>query len=243
METAEAMDLRAGDGLPMSQRSSEGVARLLRKAILDGRLQPGQPLRERALAEELGISRTPIREALFILQGEGLVGLTPNRGATVRTITATDIAEIYALRAVLESHAAATAAEHVTDADLARLEEAYARLERIGDHGIAHEQADADLQFHAAIAHAAGNQLLKTMIGQVHAFTVTYRSQYPYSLEQMRRANVQHRAIIDALRGHDAPRAEALMREHVSWSRGLALQHFSEGDGPGVTADRDAVGT
>ncbi|MHA6796326.1 GntR family transcriptional regulator [Pseudonocardia bannensis] len=226
------MNLRADDGLPMSQRSSEGVARLLRKAILDGRLQPGQPLRERALAEELGISRTPIREALFILQGEGLVGLTPNRGATVRTITATDIAEIYALRAVLESHAAATAAERIGEADLNLLEEAHHRLERIGAHGSAPEQADADLQLHATIAKAAGNQLLRTMIGQVHAFTVTYRSQYPYSPEQVRRANVQHRAIIDALRDHDAARAEELMREHVSWSRELALTHFTEADTP-----------
>ncbi|NMI01952.1 GntR family transcriptional regulator, partial [Pseudonocardia acidicola] len=236
LETPDAMDLLADDGLPMAQRSSEGVARLIRKAILDGRLQPGQPLRERALAEELGISRTPIREALFILHGEGLIDLIPNRGATVRTITATDVAEIYALRAVLESHAAATAAEHVTDADLARLEEAYARLERIGDHGSAHEQADADLQLHAAIAQATGNQLLRTMIGQVHAFTVTYRSQYPYSPEQVRRANVQHRAIIDALRDNDAKRAEELMREHVSWSRELALAHFSEGDPAGPSA-------
>lgn len=216
----------AGDGLPMAQRSSEGVARILRQAILDGRLKPGQPLRERVLAEELGISRTPIREALFILQGEGLVGLTPNRGATVRTITATDIAEIYALRSVLECHAVATAAERITEADLARLEDAHARLERIGDQGSAHEQADADLQLHGIIAQAAGSQLLRTMIGQVHAFTATYRSRYPYDAEQVRRANSQHREIIDALRGHDAPRAETLMREHVKWSRGLAVENF-----------------
>ncbi|MCW2716660.1 MAG: hypothetical protein QOG20_207 [Pseudonocardiales bacterium] len=216
----------AGDGLPMAQRSSEGVARILRQAILDGRLKPGQPLRERVLAEEIGISRTPIREALFILQGEGLVGLTPNRGATVRTITAADIAEIYALRSVLECHAAATAAERITEADLARLEDAHARLERIGDNGTGHEQADADLQLHGIITQAAGSQLLRTMIGQVHAFTVTYRSRYPYNAEQVHRANKQHREIIDALRDHDAPRAEMLMREHVNWSRGLAVENF-----------------
>lgn len=227
-----------GDGLPMAQRSSEGVARILRQAILDGRLTPGQPLRERVLAEELGISRTPIREALFILQGEGLVGMTPNRGATVRTITATDIAEIYALRSVLESHAAATAAERITDADLARLEDAHARLERIGDQGTAHEQADADLQLHGIITHAAGSQLLKTMIGQVHAFTVTYRSRYPYTSEQVRHANTQHREIIDALRAHDGPRAETLMRQHVGWSRGLAIQNFGSEQHPVSTTPR-----
>src|SRR5690606_27953464 len=174
------MDLLADDGLPMAQRSSEGVARIVRKAILDGRLQPGQPLRERALAEELGISRTPVREALFILQGEGLVGLTPNRGATVRTITPSDIAEIYSVRGLLESHAAALAAGRIGERQLARLDEAHYRIERLGEGATPQEQAEADLHLHALIADAAGSHLLRTILGQVHAFTATYRSRYPY---------------------------------------------------------------
>jgi DNA-binding GntR family transcriptional regulator len=228
------MDLLADDGLPMSQRSSEGVARIVRKAILDGRLQPGQPLRERALADELGISRTPIREALFILQGEGLVGMTPNRGATVRTITATDIAEIYSVRGLLESHAAALAAERVSDRELHRLDEAHHRIERLGDHASPQEQAEADLHLHGLIADAAGSHLLRTILGQVHAFTATYRSRYPYPPDQLRRANAQHKAIIDALRDRDPEGADRRMREHVGASRALALQHFTESDGAGA---------
>jgi DNA-binding GntR family transcriptional regulator len=227
------MDLLADDGLPMSQRSSEGVARIVRKAILDGRLQPGQPLRERALAEELGISRTPIREALFILQGEGLVGMTPNRGATVRTITATDIAEIYSVRGLLESQAAALAAGRISDRELARLDEAHYRIERLGGHATPQEQAEADLHLHGVIADAAGSHLLRTILGQVHAFTATYRSRYPYSPDELRRANAQHKAIIEALRAHDAESAELRMREHVGASQVLALRHFPETDTSG----------
>ena len=101
-----------GRGLvPMSQRTSEGVARILRTEIFAGRLQPGQPMPERLLAEQLGVSRTPVREALFTLQSEGLVELTPNRGATVRTITANDVVQIYSLRGVLEAYAAREAAK------------------------------------------------------------------------------------------------------------------------------------
>ena len=94
----------------MSQRTSEGVARILRTEIFSGRLKPGEPMPERLLAEQLGVSRTPVREALFTLQSEGLVELTPNRGATVRMITAQDIVRIYSLRGVLESYAAREAA-------------------------------------------------------------------------------------------------------------------------------------
>lgn len=75
-----------------------------------GRLKPGEPMPERLLAEQLGVSRTPVREALFTLQSEGLVELTPNRGATVRMVTAQDIVRIYSLRGVLESYAAREAA-------------------------------------------------------------------------------------------------------------------------------------
>src|SRR4051794_11902287 len=90
---------------------SARIARTIRGAIIDGRLKPGQPLRESELAEELGTSRTPIREALLLLQSEGLVEASPNRGSVVRSYDATDLAETYALRAVLEGYATRCAAE------------------------------------------------------------------------------------------------------------------------------------
>jgi DNA-binding GntR family transcriptional regulator len=223
----------AAAGLPMSQRTSEGAARVLRESILAGLLKPGQPLRERVLAEELGISRTPIREALFILQGEGLVDLIPNRGATVRAVTARDIAQIYSLRAVLEAHAARVAAENRTERDLDQLEDAYARLRRLGAKGTAAEQAHGDFVFHSSISAATGSDLLQTIIRQVLTVTASYRAHYAYRAQEVKVANQQHRAILDALRDGDPDLAEKLVGEHLSWSSRLALDHFEAGD-PGA---------
>jgi DNA-binding GntR family transcriptional regulator len=223
------MDLSRVDALPMAQRTSEGAARVLRESILSGLLKPGQPLRERVLAEELGISRTPIREALFILQGEGLVDLTPNRGATVKAITARDIEQIYSLRAVLEAHAARVAAENRSEHHLEQLEDAYARLKRLGSRGTAAEQAHGDFLFHVSISAATGSDLLQTITRQVLAVTASYRAHYAYRAQEVKVANQQHRAILDALRDKDADRAETLVGEHLTWSSRLALDHFETG--------------
>jgi DNA-binding GntR family transcriptional regulator len=222
-----------GRGLvPMSQRTSEGVARILRTEIFAGRLKPGQPMPERLLAEQLGVSRTPVREALFTLQSEGLVELTPNRGATVRTITASDIGQIYSLRGVLESYAAREAAKTPSQHHLDALEDAHARLERIGAGGSASDQALADLAFHTLISEATGSPLLQTIMGQVLAYTVSYRSSYAYPPERASTVNQQHRAILDALRNRDADLAETLMREHVESSSRFALEHFPDAEPP-----------
>src|SRR5689334_22489258 len=155
-ERTTMLPLRRGL-VPMSQRTSEGVARILRAEIFSGQLRPGEPLPERLLAEQLGVSRTPVREALLTLQSEGLVELTPNRGATVRTITSHDITQIYDLRRVLESYAAREAARARSREDLDALEEAHAKLERISRSGTAADQAQADLAFHTTLSESAGS--------------------------------------------------------------------------------------
>ena len=214
--------------VPLSQRTSEGVARVLRNEIFSGRLKPGEPVRERLLAEQLGVSRTPVREALFTLQSEGLIELTPNRGATVRTITARDIMQIYTLRAVLESYAAHEAAQTRTAEDLDALEDAHAKLQRISPTGTPMQVAMADLAFHTLISDATSSRMLQTIMGQVLAFTVSFRSNYSYPGERAAAAVEQHRAILDALHDQDADRAERLMREHVESARRFALQHFTQ---------------
>ncbi|SDH48727.1 GntR family transcriptional regulator [Pseudonocardia oroxyli] len=224
------MQLVGRNGVPLAQRTSEGVARVLRDEILAGGLKPGEPLPERALAESLGVSRTPVREALFTLQSEGLVELTPNRGATVRTITARDILQIYSLRTVLEAYAAGEAARTRTRADLDALVDAQARLERVGSTGTAVEQALADLAFHNLISDATGSRMLQSVMGQVLAFTVSYRSRYAYPADQSALAVEQHHGILDALRAQDGPLAERLMREHVESSKAFALAHFDESE-------------
>src|SRR5579864_4506652 len=98
------------DRAPLVRNASAAATELIREAILDGRLEPGARLKEEELARELGISRTPVREALLVLQAEGLIVAEPNRGASVRRHDAEDLHDLYQLRALLEGHAARRAA-------------------------------------------------------------------------------------------------------------------------------------
>ena len=116
---------------PISRNASAAASEIIREAIIDGRLAPGQRLKEEELARELGISRTPVREALVILEGEGLVESVPKRGASVRAYAADDLDDMYQLRALLEGYAARRAATRISAEDVGRLEESCARFDRL----------------------------------------------------------------------------------------------------------------
>lgn len=223
------MDAREPEGISLSRRTSEGIARLLRSEIFTGTLAAGATLPERLLAERLQVSRTPVREALIILQSEGLVELVPNKGASVRTITAGDLAEIYTLRGLLESHAARLASERATVEQLDAMEDAQTRLRRMYARGSAADQAMADLAFHTAVCEAAGSPFLATLVGQVLAFTVSFRANYKYPADRSQTALVEHDAIFAAIGAHDSELAERLMREHVASSCTFALTQFDDG--------------
>lgn len=220
------MDGSGPEVMSLAQRTSEGIARVLRSEIFTGELPAGATLPERLIAERLQVSRTPVREALIILQGEGLVELVPNRGASVRTITTDDVAEIYTLRGLLESHAARLAAEHATIEQLDDMEDAQTRLRRMHARGSAADQAMADLAFHTAVSNAAGSRFLATLVGQVLAFTVSFRANYRRPAERSNSALVEHDAIFAAIRDKDGELAERLMRDHVASSCAFALAQF-----------------
>lgn len=214
-------------GGPLATRTSEGIAHILRKAILAGMLAPGQQLRERRLAEELQVSRTPIREALFTLHGEGLVDLTPHQCARVRPVTQSDIAQIYALRRLLEAYSARAAAENGDRAKIDAVAGALAAQRRLGVGGLLQDQAEADFAFHDAIAVASGSQLLLTVERQVLAVTITHRSRYNYSVQQIKRVWRLHADILEAIEAGDGDRAETLMAAHIAESSKIAFKHFA----------------
>src|SRR5438067_4229529 len=116
---------------PLVRNASAAATELIREAIIDGRLPPGQRLKEEELARELGISRTPVREALLVLQTEGLVDAAPNRGAVVRSHDGDDLEDLYQLRALLEGYAARRAAANITVASLADLRASCERFESV----------------------------------------------------------------------------------------------------------------
>jgi DNA-binding GntR family transcriptional regulator len=216
-------------GGQLGERISVAAARLIRTAILDGRLEPSQPLREGELAERLGISRTPVREALLLLETEGLVEIVPNRGATVVSYDADDLGDIYTLRAVLEGHAARSAAERIGADALRELELSCERYASLASHEEAlTELADENLAFHRIIHEAAGSRRLPEMIRQVTAVPVIYQAYKTYSLDERMRTVEQHRAIAQALEQHDGQAAARLLIEHIHGSRDLALAHLRE---------------
>ncbi|MBR45699.1 MAG: GntR family transcriptional regulator [Rhodospirillaceae bacterium] len=220
-------------GGPLATRTSEGIAHVIRKAILAGTLGPGQQLRERRLAEELQVSRTPIREALFTLHGEGLIDLAPHQAARVRAVTPGDIAQIYTLRKLLEAQAARAAAETGDRAKIDAVAGALAAQRRLGTAGSPQEQAEADFTFHDAIAAASGSQLLLTVERQVLAVTITHRSRYKYSAQQVKRVWRLHAGILEAIEAGDGDLAEALMASHIAESTDIAVKHFG-GAGTGA---------
>ncbi|MCG5077080.1 GntR family transcriptional regulator [Paraburkholderia tagetis] len=212
-----------------SKRLSENLAYVIRKAILSGVLQQGMPIRERVLAQELNVSRTPVREALFVLQGEGLVTLNHNRSGSVAHFSAEDIRNIYTLRGMLEGFTAECAAKKGDAQKIEDIRQALGRYQQLNADASCIAQAQADLEFHEAICAASGSQMLMTITRQVLAVTITHRSRYAYTAQQLAQAQTQHESIFNAIATGDYALAKWLMSEHVSKSSELAMQHLASG--------------
>jgi DNA-binding GntR family transcriptional regulator len=207
------------------ERTADVVARRIGQAILSGEIAPGTRLREETLAKQFSVSRTPVREALIMLSASGLAEVEPNRGATVLQLTADDVAEVYHLRALLESESAALAARR---ASLETAELLGKVCDRMGElhHAPASEQLAADTFFHYTIAEASGSPRLHALVRQVSAIPEAYRSSMPYTSGDMTEAERQHRAIAAAIRGRSHAQARALMHGHVTWAGKLAVERL-----------------
>jgi DNA-binding GntR family transcriptional regulator len=215
------------DRAPLVRNASAAATELIREAIIDGRLPPGQRLKEEELARELGISRTPVREALLILQTEGLVDAEPNRGAVVRSHDAGDLEDLYALRALLEGYAARRAAANVTEATSAELWASCDRFEALID-GDVQELVKENLFFHSTILDTAKSRRVAEQIRKVIELPLVYRSYIWYSVDQRRISAHYHRQITKALESRDGERAELVMKEHVFEARDVLVSHVRE---------------
>jgi DNA-binding GntR family transcriptional regulator len=214
----------------------DGVARLnaatrayatLKASILEGHFPFGSRLKEEELSLELGVSRTPIREALRQLQADGLVRSAPNRGAYVAGWSEQDLIEIYELRAMLEGHAARRATGRITLETGALLERLCEKMEGLDltDHSeaAARRLTEWNAQFHQGIVDASANRRLKRLLTQVVEFPLVYRTFYWYTDEQLLRSFRSHRELLAACRAGDADWAEAIMRSHIYSAKDLLL--------------------
>jgi DNA-binding GntR family transcriptional regulator len=197
----------------------------VRDLILRGGYAPGARLGEVELAEALGVSRTPVREALRELAAEGLVELVPNKGARVVAWTADELDQVFELRAQVEGFAAHQAALRATADDIARLTElaeAHARatagrkrdLERV---------YDLNAAFHAGIAAAAGGASLRGVLGSLVHTVVLHRTLHTFDDAAMQRSSRHHLEIVEAVRARDGVWAESVMRAHLLAARAELL--------------------
>ncbi len=197
--------------------SAERVYEDLRAAIIGGEYAPGERLRAEALASRFGTSRTPVREALMLLEGDGLVEIEPRRGAVVRTFDPADLVDLYEVRAVLEARAAALAAARVTTEDLAALDAACDRAE--GLTGTTARTIDtliaANEDFHRTVIAAAGSPRLTGALRTVAGIPRPFKTVFWNDAAERSRSLAAHREIIAGLRAGSAERAESAMRLHV----------------------------
>ncbi|GAA2586453.1 GntR family transcriptional regulator [Actinomadura fulvescens] len=186
----------------------------LRRAITTGELRPGAPIRQDALAERLEVSRVPLREALKILEGEGLVVHEAHRGYFVAVLSMADLREIYRIRELLEAEAVRVAAAHLTPEVLAALEAAQDEVERAGEAGDVAAMAAANRRFHFLLFERAGMPRLVRLITTLWDSTDAYRSLYYGGTPNRERVVHEHRAVLAAIRDGDADAAVTWLDRH-----------------------------
>lgn len=202
---------------PLIARRSlhDEVAGLVRDMIITGDLVAGEKIPEAALCARFGVSRTPLREALKVLAAEGLVTLTPNRGATVAKITADEIDELFPIMGMLEALAGEIVCGRLTSADLSRLEKLHATMVAHYSRGDWTAYAKANRAIHEALFEIAGNATLSSLYQQlmirIHAVRFVARK----SPERWREAVDDHERMMVALRARNGGKLAAILREHL----------------------------
>lgn len=186
---------------------------LLRDAIIAGDLAPEAHLSEPELAQRLGVSRTPVREALRTLLAEGLAVRTPSGRAVVAPVSVQEIRDIYDVRSRLEGLVAAGAARHVGDTDRERMEDMVGLMERLSDRTA--EVTRIGQEFHASLEAMAGNPMCSAMILTLRGHMDRYRAMTAREPERAAAAVREHRSIWEAVDAGDPERAEKVMRAHV----------------------------
>ena len=206
----------------------ELVFTTLRQAILKGELQPGERLMEIQLAEKMGVSRTPIREAIRKLANEGLVTMIPRKGAIVAGISEKMLKDVLRVRMTLEKMAYECAFENITDEDIEKLRSAEADFEAAVDNGDLVSIAEADEKFHFIIYDAAGNDKLREILTNLKENMYRYRMEYAKNREIRSELIEDHRAIVETLADRDAENGLRLVEKHISNQETAVLEKLKQ---------------
>jgi DNA-binding GntR family transcriptional regulator len=190
------------------------VKDVILQRIVEGSLEPGSRIVETRIAQELGVSQAPVREALRDLEQLGCVVHEPNRGCSVRAFSAEELLEAFPVRAALEALAARLAAERITTAELAELDQLLERMRRAARGGDAHEQSQANASFHATVVRAARNRTLERQWQMLEPYSRTYLTVSRPGIDLVHLSD-RHVPVLDALRRRDRAKAADAMEEHL----------------------------
>lgn len=200
------------------------VFNTLRQAILKGELKPGERLMEIALAERLGVSRTPIREAMRKLELEGLVVMIPRRGAQVANITEKDLNDVLEVRLALENMAIEKACNRMTEDQMDKLWIAAREFEKTMTEGNLVRLAEADVEFHEIIYQASDNRRLNQVLNNLREQIYRYRVEYLKDEETRNVLVKEHEELYHAIKERDVSRALEISSKHIENQRKAIIQ-------------------
>ncbi len=191
------------------------VFQKIREDILSGKYKEHEELKEVAIGEELGVSRTPVREAFRQLELEGLIQIIPNKGAYVTGITAKDVKDIYMIRSLLEGLCARMATEKITKEQLEEMEENIYLAEFHAGKGHMDQMAELDNRFHDILYEACDSKMLEHLLRDFHQYVLRVRQKTLSTNTRGRASNKEHRQIMEAMKAKDAEKAEQLANKHM----------------------------
>lgn len=197
----------------------EIVFETIRSAIVQGELKPGERLMEVQLADELGVSRTPVRESIRKLELEGLVKMVPRKGAYVTPMSSTDLVEMMEIRGALEGLVARLAAVNATEEEIQALHESNDGFENAIGESDYDGIIDDDIEFHEILYKACGNGRLRSMIHSLREQMLRMRVEYVHNVTDMHPLRGQHRAIIEGIENRDPEAAELAAKAHIDTTK------------------------
>ena len=188
----------------------------LREDILSGKYQDHEELKEVAIGEELGVSRTPVREAFRQLELEGLIQIVPNKGAYVTGITAKDVKDIYMIRSSLEGMCARLATENITEEQLEELEENVYLASFHASKGHMEQMTELDNRFHHILYEACDSKMLEKLLQDFHQYVMRIRKKTLSTKERGIASNEEHRQIMEAIKAKNPDEAQRLANMHMN---------------------------
>jgi len=187
----------------------------MREDILNGHYKEHEELKEVAISEEMGVSRTPVREALRQLELEGLVQIIPNKGAYVTGITQKDVEDIYMIRSLLEGLCARWACEHITKEQMEEMEENVYLAKFHAQKGHLEQLAELDNRFHDIMYEACHSKMLEHLLKDFHQYVLRVRKKTLNNANRGLASNEEHEAIMEAIKEKNGDKAEQLANNHM----------------------------